>query len=211
MKIVFANQKGGCGKSTLLILLAAFLKKKLNKSVYVYDTDRQRTVRSYYEKENDDTGGYPLYEVEYVSVEEAEIINNLSNDDIIYLIDTPNQLDQNVFNVIKSADKVIVPFNYGKGSMLSTLTFLDVYKVLCEDRINDIFFIACTIKGNVKTERLQEFKDKIRIAFSPENVLENNIKDTVNAQRIDNLSISDTLISEFEPALIELTQKLNII
>lgn len=211
MKIVcFANQKGGCGKSTLLVIFAAYLKKVLDKSVIVIDTDKQRTVFSFYEKEKNVFSNDPLYEVLYMNnVDAQDYFKGIKDDDTIYLIDTPNQLDEENFNLLKLADSVIVPYNYSNSSMSSTLTFLDVYKLIYEDDVK-LIFIANAIKNTINTDSLAIFKGFLLKDLENGRVLDNDIKDTIKAQRVDILNVDKSLLIEFETPLKELADKIGI-
>lgn len=211
MKIVcFANQKGGCGKSTLLVIFAAYLKKVLDKSVIVIDTDKQRTVFSFYEKEKNVFSNDPLYEVLYMNnVDAQDYFKGIKDDDTIYLIDTPNQLDEENFNLLKLADSVIVPYNYSNSSMSSTLTFLDVYKLIYEDDVK-LIFIANAIKNTINTDSLASFKGFLLKDLENGRVLDNDIKDTIKAQRVDILNVDKSLLIEFETPLKELADKIGI-
>lgn len=212
MKVFFANQKGGCGKSTLLILFASYLKKKHNKNVAIIDTDRQRTVYFFYENEKKTFEEKPLLDVFYLPPEQAlQTIQKMPEDDTIILIDTPNQLNEVIFQLLLLGDKVVVPYNYSKGSMASTKTFLAVYKKFCPERLRDLFVVASAIKSTAKADKLLQFKEEISTLITSENVLTNDFKDTVQAQRIDIINVPDGLLNEFEIPLNELAKKLQII
>lgn len=209
--ITFANQKGGCGKSTVLSLFAAYLVKMQNKKVFVIDTDKQRTLLRFYEQEKRNFDQEPLYEVVYLESQGAyNFINSSLEEKTIYLIDTPNQLSIENFNLLKFSDKIIVPYNYSKASMTSTLTFLDVCIGSGKINLDNLFFIGNCIKGNVKKDSLDKFKELVRkdIPISG-NVLTNDLKDTIQAQRISYLRIADDVIELFEESFRELYSKLN--
>lgn len=210
--ITFANQKGGCGKSTVLLLFAAYLIKMQNRKVFVIDTDKQRTLLRFYEQEKRNFDQEPFYEVVYMEYQEAyNFINSYLQENTIYLIDTPNQLSIENFNLLKLSDKIIVPYNYSKSSMLSTLTFLDVCIGSNKINLNNLFFIGNNIKGNAKKDSLDKFKELVRKDIPvPGNVLTFDLKDTVQAQRISYLRIANEVIELFDESFRELYSKLNL-
>lgn len=206
MKIIcFSNQKGGCGKSSLLTLFAAYLVKRCNINVSVIDADKQRTLASFYEKECVQTDNNPLYQVYSMPLEElSKMLANIDkNKDVVFLIDTPNQLNTENFFLVKYADHIIIPYNMSDSSILSTTTFLDVYKEIFKDD-SKLIFLPNSIKTTTKKEKLDEFIEYLSRDLEKGVCTKNYIKDTIDIQRIGSLNINDSVLDKLKEPLSEL-------
>ena len=213
MKIIcFSNQKGGCGKSSLLVLFAAYLKNRLNLNVSVIDADKQRTLFSFYQRECVKTENKPLYKVYSNSLAELrEMLDKLDKEQNgILLIDTPNQLHEDNFFLLSHADHIIVPYNMSDSSILSTMTFLDVYKLLYEED-SKLIFVANAIKTSTKKEKIKDFKEYLSKDLKQAISLVSYFKDTVDIQKINSLSIDELLIKKMEDPLEELAISVGLI
>ena len=102
MKIVIANNKGGQGKTLLAVLLIQYLQQKKKGEVAACDLDRtqlnltdslQETGIKIYPRFSDIPAG------------------------VLCVVDTPPHLDDNLMEVIKSADSLIVPITLGKHAV----------------------------------------------------------------------------------------------
>ena len=170
MVISFANQKGGCGKSSIALLLGAYLKKNHSLNVVGIDTDKQR---SYFGRYNKDKAliENPLYSVEYY--EPLDFVKKIKfgelDKETIYLVDTPNQLNKEIFAMLFLSDRIITPYNYSKVSMESTSTFTDIIMKLTNNNIkNKLFLVANNIIQNAKKDTLNDYQNiKVVIASQP--------------------------------------------
>lgn len=213
MKVIcFSNQKGGVGKSSLLVLFAAYLKNKMNLNVSVIDADRQQTIMNFYNRECEKTQNKPLYKVYKMAlVEIKETLQKLDPEkDMILLIDTPNQLHPDNFFLLAHADHIIIPFNMSSSSILSTTTFLDVYKGIYNED-SKLVFIPNAIKTTTKKEKLEEFFQYLSKDLKEGVFIKKYMKDTVDIQKIDSLSIDNALIDKMEETLLELASSVGLI
>lgn len=129
--IIFANQKGGVGKSMLCTFLALYLTSEKECAVSVIDADPQRTITKRREEEqkftNKDTSPYRISPVIFTDDEKTEtLFRQIQTLKEIILIDTPGSIDYGgIATILTMCDYLVVPFNYEKAVMLSTLDFLE--------------------------------------------------------------------------------------
>lgn len=209
MLISFANQKGGCGKSSIALLLGAFLAKNKGKKVVGIDLDKQRSFLGRYDKDKS-LSENPLYEVLYYKPLDfiSAIQKKELDDDVYYIIDTPNQLDKEVLAVLVLSDKLIVPYNYSRVSMESTSTFMSVISKIC-DANSKLLFVANNIIQNAKKETLTQYQSILEEYTSRDCIINNFIKSSINFQRFDTLNIPDMLLENNIDVLEEIYLKLS--
>ncbi len=117
--VVIANPKGGVGKSTLATNVAGYYASK-GHAVMLGDADRQQSSRLWL--------GLRPAEVRHISTWEmnADMIAKPPRGTTHVVIDTPAGLHGWRFNdVMKMADKIIVPLQPSVFDIFATRTFLD--------------------------------------------------------------------------------------
>lgn len=135
--ITFANQKGGVGKSTTCALFGCFA-VKCGKSVLVLDGDSQLSIMRRRRSETN-LGKIPDKSFQIASLDMTDVksmvatIKNVSKlepekqPDLI-LIDTPGSiLPEGLIELLRNTHFVVVPFNYEKAVIQSTLGFIRFY------------------------------------------------------------------------------------
>lgn len=149
MIITFANQKGGVGKTTLAIAFANYLSLFTNKKVNVIDFDFQRSFYRQWSEDKDLNGEF-LYEVEKISEENIHLTQNekileqLKASEEVFLFDTAGNIQNNYTQVLQYSDVIIIPFGYSNVTMMSTVLFLNLLKLI---KVNaQLYFIRSNIR-----------------------------------------------------------------
>lgn len=135
--IVFANQKGGVGKTTLCILYANYL-HEMGIPVCIIDCDMQQTIKQtrQFDQDNlmEEDDEIP-YSVQAFNIKDpqdvAKMIAQAKQLPGTVLIDAPGNISQEgLIPIFVGADVIITPYQYEKGCINSTSTFLKVINVL---------------------------------------------------------------------------------
>jgi chromosome partitioning protein len=149
MIITFANQKGGVGKTTLAIAFANYLSLFTNKKVNVIDFDFQRSFYRQWSEDKDLNGEF-LYEVEKISEENIHLTQNekilqqLKASEEVFLFDTAGNIQNNYTQVLQYSDAIIIPFGYSNVTMMSTVLFLNLLKLI---KVNaQLYFIRSNMR-----------------------------------------------------------------
>lgn len=111
--ITLAHQKGGVGKSTLAANLAASFKNNVRTAIM--DVDPQGTITQ-------------LSKI-YTGIDiipYSEKVSNLEYD--IIFIDTPPYLSENLLQILKFTDFVIIPTKAGIADLLAIRSTIDIVK-----------------------------------------------------------------------------------
>lgn len=135
--VVFANQKGGVGKTTLCILYANYL-HEMGVPVCVIDCDMQQTIyqtRQFDENNLMEEGDVIPYSVQAFSIKDprdvAIMIQKAKEIPGTVLIDAPGNISQEgLIPIFVGADVIVTPYQYEKGCIGSTSTFLKVIGAL---------------------------------------------------------------------------------
>jgi len=127
--ISFSNQKGGTGKTTLAANLAVLWSNSEYK-VAVFDGDAQKSLthwieaRKKYYGENDigiDVHSYNPHTFE-------EDLNNVRKKYNFILIDSPPSITYETIQIVKNANRVIVPVQPSPVDLMATVPFLNMVK-----------------------------------------------------------------------------------
>ena len=102
MRIVIANNKGGQGKTLLAVLLLQHLQHKRKPKIAACDLDRTQLNLTDSLQES----GLKVY-ARFEDIPE----------DVICVVDTPPHLDESLMEVIRRADRLIVPITLGKHAV----------------------------------------------------------------------------------------------
>jgi chromosome partitioning protein len=111
--ITLAHQKGGVGKSTLAANLAASFKNNVRTAIM--DVDPQGTITQL-------SKIYTGIDV----IPYSEKVSNLEYD--IIFIDTPPYLSENLLQILKFTDFVIIPTKAGIADLLAIRSTIDIVK-----------------------------------------------------------------------------------
>ena len=122
MVIAVVSSKGGTGKSTITLNLASMLSSN-NQSVLVIDADPQGSI-AHWSKIRKQEG--PSVLVHPSPVYKKKVKKSSKKFDII-LFDSPPTFKKRVREVIKSADKLIIPVTPGLADLWSTERLVDIY------------------------------------------------------------------------------------
>lgn len=164
MIITFANQKGGVGKTTIAIAFANYLSLFTDKKVNVIDFDFQRSFYRQWSEDKELKGNY-LYEVEKISDENIQLTQNekvlkqLKASEELFLFDTAGNIQNNYTQVLQYSDVIIIPFEYSNVTMMSTVLFLNLLKLI---KINSKLFF---IKSNMRKDDNYELKSVMDAEF----------------------------------------------
>jgi cellulose biosynthesis protein BcsQ len=101
MKIVVANNKGGQGKTLLAILMIQYLTRR-GRAITACDLDRTQLNLTDCLQES--------------TIKVFTRFDDIS-DDSLCVVDTPPYLDEALMNVIKRADRLVVPITLGKHAV----------------------------------------------------------------------------------------------
>jgi chromosome partitioning protein len=129
--ISVANLKGGVGKSTMTIFLASAFGSN-GKKVLVLDADRQHTIKSIWQLE-DDPDKQPLFDLEVIAPRYIYDLLKIKADkyDLVF-IDVPrsteDKTDTSVASLITLCDAVLIPVVPSQLDVLSTIEFLKMIK-----------------------------------------------------------------------------------
>ena len=116
--IVIANPKGGVGKSTIATNLAGYFASRGEK-VMLGDIDAQRSSHAWLKLRPDDLPAITPWNVD------EDRIGKLLDDETHFVLDTPAGLKgKRLDEVLKHADKVIVPLQASIFDILATQEFL---------------------------------------------------------------------------------------
>ena len=135
--IVFANQKGGVGKTTLCILYANYLHEQ-GYPLCVIDCDMQQTI---------------------FQTRQFDENNLMEEDDVIpysvqaFSIKDPKE--EGLVPIFVGADVIVTPYQYEKGCIGSTSTFLKVINMLqatYEDMNPEIILVPNRIDTRIGTK-----------------------------------------------------------
>lgn len=185
MKIItLLHQKGGVGKSTLAFNLASNLKN--NAKVCIIDADYQGSL-------------YDIREMADIDIFHISDLNKVKSLDYdLVFIDTPPYLFENIEEVCKLSDIIIVPTKAGIADMLSikkTISLLKQYN--CEKKsfvVLNMVKPKTTLTEEIKTEILTYGIDVSNnvvsdlVAFSRSFLL-NGVEENPGAQKqLDNLT-----------------------
>ena len=127
--ISFSNQKGGTGKTTLAANLAVLWSNSEYK-VAVFDGDAQKSLthwieaRKKYYGENDI--GIDLHSYNPHTFEED--LNNVKKKYNFILIDSPPSITYETIQIVKNANRVIVPVQPSPVDLMATVPFLNMVK-----------------------------------------------------------------------------------
>lgn len=164
MIITFANQKGGVGKTTLAIAFANYLSLFTDKKVNVIDFDFQRSFYRRWSEDKDVKGEY-LYEVEKISEENIHLTQNekilqqLKGSEEVFLFDTAGNIQNNYTQVLQYSDIIIIPFEYSNVTMMSTVLFLNLLKLI---KVNATLYF---IRSNMRKDDSYELKPVMDAEF----------------------------------------------
>lgn len=185
MKIItLLHQKGGVGKSTLVFNLASNLKN--NAKVCIIDADYQGSL-------------YDIREMADIDIYHISDLNKVKSLDYdLVFIDTPPYLFENIEEVCKLSDVIVVPTKAGIVDMLSikkTISLIKQYH--CEKKsfvvlnmVKPKTTLTEEIKTEISTYGIDVSKNVISdlVAFSRSFLL-NGVEDSVGAQKqLDNLT-----------------------
>ena len=116
--IVIANPKGGVGKSTIATNLAGYFASRGEK-VMLGDIDAQQSSHAWLKLRPDDLPAITPWDVD------EDRIGKLLDDETHFVLDTPAGLKgKRLDEVLKHADKVIVPLQASIFDILATQEFL---------------------------------------------------------------------------------------
>lgn len=170
MKIIgFINQKGGVGKTTF-ILNTAFALAKMNKKVFILDTDNQASVCNFMdfrEKQGIETS------IDYTSSQVLGIKTNLkqlSNSYDYLLIDTAGSASSDILKATEFMDNIIVPVQSSWLDINSASAFITAlmttnankkFKILINGVNTNSMSIAQELYNYFKNENIDVFKSYI--------------------------------------------------
>lgn len=160
--IVFANQKGGVGKTTLCILYANYLHEQ-GYPLCVIDCDMQQTIfqtRQFDENNLMEEDDVIPYSVQAFSIKDpkdvAKMIQKAKEIPGTVLIDAPGNIAQEgLVPIFVGADVIVTPYQYEKGCIGSTSTFLKVINMLqatYEDMNPEIILVPNRIDTRIGTK-----------------------------------------------------------
>ena len=185
MKIItLLHQKGGVGKSTLAFNLATNLKSSAK--VCIIDVDYQGTLHDI--RENSD--------VDIYHISELHKIKSLNYD--LAFIDTPPYLFENIEQVCKLSDVIVVPTKAGVADMLSIRKTINLLKEYDCDKKSFVVLnmvkpkttLTAEIVSEVETYGIDVFKNSVSdlVIFS-RSLLINGVEENNNAQKqLDSLT-----------------------
>jgi chromosome partitioning protein len=127
--IAFANQKGGSGKTTLSANLAVLWSNSQYK-VAVIDADAQKSLTFWLESRKKYYGEDEVG-IDFYPYEASEIIENTKQIKRKYdfiIIDSPPSITYNTIQILRSADRVIVPVLPSPIDLMATIPFLNLSK-----------------------------------------------------------------------------------
>lgn len=135
MIITFGTEKGGVGKTTLAIAVANYISSFTNYKLHVLDFDNQK---SFYHKwlEDEALNGEYLYDVILIDESNQAITNDenvlreLQKSKELFLFDIAGTIHQKYSLLLKLSNYIIVPFSYSDVTLKSTLTFVNLCKML---------------------------------------------------------------------------------
>lgn len=183
MKILLANQKGGVGKTSLAILLANYIKYKLNKTVIGLDFDFQASFFNQWETDLKVIGSDDPYKVSKVPLVDAKVtssrLNQFPNE--FFILDSPGKRDdKNLLELYSSVDLLICPFSYERKNFESTFSFSRIVRHVNPDL--KILYVPNRVKSTAK----YSIKSKVREALNKfGDVYAEDISDRVCMERIN--------------------------
>lgn len=182
MRIAIGNQKGGVGKTTLSILLANYIKEELKEDIIVLDLDPQK---SFFERAEEEKELIENEDLIYTVLDGGGNLNSafellsVMEEDGNVLVDLPGFMFTNEnIDVLDNIDVLIIPFDYSKLCIESTLTYVYVIQELAPEL--RVLFLPNRIKSNAKFE----LKNQINSLFSEIGFVLPEIKDSVQFSRI---------------------------
>lgn len=191
MRIAIGNQKGGVGKTTLAILLSNYIKNEKKESVIVLDFDPQKSFFEKAEQEKE------LLEEEdvYTVINGADhlessfrLLEMMEDDNEHVIVDLPGYMfTKDNIDILENIDLLIIPFDYSKICIESTLTYMYVISQLKPEL--QLCFMPNRIKANAK----YDLKEKINETFGQLGFVVSEIKDSIQFTRIRCFSTSDQL------------------
>ena len=127
--ISFSNQKGGSGKTTLAVNLAVLWSNSGYK-VAVIDADAQKSLAYWHDARkkyygNNETGidVYP-----YLTRTIIDDVKKIKRKYNFIIIDSPPSITYDTIQVVKSADRVLVPVQPSPVDLMATIPFLSLVK-----------------------------------------------------------------------------------
>lgn len=204
--IVVANQKGGVGKSTVCMSLANYLAKELKFRVgAIIDTDPQQSLMKKREtdrQKNADSPNVPLYNVisfdlrNYTKI--PDLVDELRKTDMIYIFDTPGNLEQSVQVQLLMADIILCPFNFDTLIIESTTQFLIFWNNLKDylsttqglNSFATVFLIPMMKDDRIGTKRELELWQDIRDDFSRSAIVTPQINYCADMKRCDTMGLT---------------------
>lgn len=137
--IVFANQKGGAGKSTICTQYCHLL-AKAGRSFVNIDADPQRTISNMRKKDKEENPDlaipFNVYHFDHLDDRERtlDFINDALDRDDDVIIDSPGSLSKEGMRVLlMKADLIICPTGFDKGTVMSTIAFVNFLKQTAEE------------------------------------------------------------------------------
>jgi len=163
------NVKGGVGKTTSLINLSAVAKKK--GKTLIIDSDIQQASAYFFNLKNKKSSPF-IKKTEYKSLDLIPYefknkidLNTLKNDYDFIFIDAPAGIENEVLNIIKHSDLIIVPI---LPNLLSLRTYNEIIKMnlsknvkLLLNRYENTALHKHIVKNILKLPSSQYFKNYI--------------------------------------------------
>ena len=127
--ITFSNQKGGSGKTTLSANLAVLWSNSGYK-VAIIDADAQKSLTYWHDARkkyygNNETGidVYP-----YLTSTIIDDVKKIKRKYNFIIIDSPPSITYDTIQILKSADRIIVPVQPSPVDLMATIPFLSLVK-----------------------------------------------------------------------------------
>ncbi|MBV5293005.1 MAG: ParA family protein [Curvibacter lanceolatus] len=156
--VVVANPKGGVGKSTLSTQVAAFLASR-GQSVALGDIDRQQSSRLWLSLRPPTAASISVWDVKDEDKELSRPPKGVQH----AVLDTPAGLHGGrLKEVIRLADKVIVPLQPSIFDMYATQDFLNQLADMKRAQRVEIGIVGMRVdERTIAAERLHEFVDRL--------------------------------------------------
>ena len=127
--IAFSNQKGGTGKTTLAANLAV-LWSNSNYKVAVLDGDSQKSLSNWIEARKkyygEDDIGFDVHS--YNPHTFTEDLKKIKKNYNFIIVDSPPSITYETIQIVKNADRVLVPVQPSPVDLLATIPFLNMTK-----------------------------------------------------------------------------------
>ncbi|MGE5453047.1 MAG: ParA family protein [Acidobacteriota bacterium] len=154
--IVVANPKGGVGKSTLSSNIAGYLARK-GRTVMLGDIDRQQSSRNWLKQRPADMPAIHTWDVD------ENHVSRPPRGATHVVLDTPAGLHgRRLRNVLKNANKVLVPLQASMFDINPTMDFINEVADLHHEGRLELAVVGNRVRDNTQAaDRLKEFLDSL--------------------------------------------------